>query len=103
MWMLGLMRTARLGWREFRDAVICRDCSKFYGNVGMRHPALSIKELRNSMTAALVRRCPNCQAERPASEPMCEGIRDGEACGWPLFEVPPTRAGEERPPDPVPP
>src|SRR5690242_4903792 len=32
------------------------------------------------------RLCPNCGSERPVSELHCEGVVDGQVCGWPLFD-----------------
>ena len=41
----------------------------------------------------LVRRCPKCSSERPASEFLCQGEIDGATCNWDLTNVPRTTAG----------
>ncbi len=32
----------------------------------------------------LVRHCPNCASDRPVTEILCEGLKDGAQCLWPL-------------------
>lgn len=48
----------------------------------------------------MIRFCPNCQTERPVDEILCEGLHDGQPCGWDLSGLP-LRLEGWRPPAPV--
>lgn len=52
----------------------------------------------------LVRICPNCGSERPATEVSCQGEYQGRTCNWSLFDVPLATPGVPEPArEPLPP
>ncbi len=45
----------------------------------------------------LVRICPNCGSERPATEVFCQADYPGGMCNWSLYDVQPTTPGIQEP------
>lgn len=48
----------------------------------------------------MMRYCPNCESERELGEMLCEGTREGAACGWDLSVIP-IRSPGWRPSEPA--
>src|SRR5262249_39849924 len=45
----------------------------------------------------LIRICPNCGSERPATEGSCQAEYQGRTCNWSLFDVPLATPGVSEP------